>query len=125
MEEHQAAASVPPPAAQASAGLADNVAGALAYVTVLPAILFLVLEPYNKRPFVRFNALQSLGIAICGFVGSIVIQFFLIIPILGWFYCSSAAGPVPVHRCDPMRGEGVWRFTVQAAYHRELCREPG
>jgi uncharacterized membrane protein len=82
MEEHQAAASVPPPAAQASAGLADNVAGALAYVTVLPAILFLVLEPYNKRPFVRFNALQSLGIAICGFVGSIVCG---VIPILGWF----------------------------------------
>jgi uncharacterized membrane protein len=80
MEEQQAAASVPPPAAQASAGLADNVAGALAYVTVIPAIVFLVLEPYNKRPFIRFNAFQCLGIAVIGFV----ISFFMVIPILGW-----------------------------------------
>jgi hypothetical protein len=28
-------------------GLADNVAGMLAYVTIIPAIIFLVLEPYN------------------------------------------------------------------------------
>ncbi len=64
----------------ASDGLADNVAGALAYVTIIPAIIFLVIEPYNKRPFVRFNAFQCLGIAVVG----IVMQFFLIIPILGW-----------------------------------------
>jgi len=80
MEEQQAATSVPPPAAQASTALADNVAGALTYVTVIPAIVFLVLEPYNKRPFVRFNAFQCLGIAVCAFV----ISFFMVIPILGW-----------------------------------------
>ena len=32
----------------AGAGLDDNVAGALAYVTIIPAILFLVLEPFNR-----------------------------------------------------------------------------
>jgi|SRR5579863_1447518 len=41
-------------------GLADNVAGMLAYFTIIPAIIFLVLEPYNKSRFVRFHAWQSI-----------------------------------------------------------------
>jgi uncharacterized membrane protein len=32
----------------------------LAYITIIPAIVFLVLEPYNKKPFVRFHAFQSI-----------------------------------------------------------------
>ena len=38
---------VPPQAAQT--GLSDNTAGALAYITIIPAIIFLVMEPYNKN----------------------------------------------------------------------------
>ena len=44
----------------AAAGLTDNVAGALAYVTIIPAIVFLVLEPFNRKRFVRFHAFQSI-----------------------------------------------------------------
>ena len=58
-----------PPAASSS-GLSDNVAAALAYVTIIPAIIFLVLQPYNKVPLVRFHSFQS--IAFC--VGAIVVQ---------------------------------------------------
>ena len=32
----------------------------LAYFTIIPAIIFLVLEPYNKDRFVRFHSFQSL-----------------------------------------------------------------
>ena len=71
--------SVPPPASSAS-GLADNVAGALAYVTVIPAIVFLVLEPYNKNPFIRFHAFQSLALAVCWIISSVI----MIVPIIGW-----------------------------------------
>ena len=46
--------------APAAAGLTDNVAGALAYVTIIPAIVFLVLEPFNRKRFVRFHAWQSI-----------------------------------------------------------------
>ena len=54
---------VPPQAAQS--GLSDNAAGAIAYITIIPAIIFLLVEPYNKSSFVRFHAWQSifLGIA--------------------------------------------------------------
>jgi uncharacterized membrane protein len=79
MEDPQVASSVPPPVA-AESGLADNVAGALAYITIIPAILFLILPDYNKRPFVRFHAFQCIGLAVCAFALSVI----LIIPILGW-----------------------------------------
>jgi uncharacterized membrane protein len=37
----------------------DNAAGAIAYITFLPAVAFLILVPYKKSPFVRFHAWQS------------------------------------------------------------------
>jgi uncharacterized membrane protein len=40
--------------------LPENIAGALAYFTFLPAIVFLVLEPYNKNRFLRFHSVQCL-----------------------------------------------------------------
>jgi uncharacterized membrane protein len=82
MEDPQTVPStpLPPPAATAESGLSDNAAGALAYITIIPAILFLVLEPYSKRPFVRFHAFQSIGLAICWFACSLI----LAIPLLGW-----------------------------------------
>lgn len=38
----------------------ESIAGALAYVTFIPAILFLMLEPYKKNVFVRFHSVQCL-----------------------------------------------------------------
>ena len=66
--------------AQAGGGLTDNVAGMLAYVTIIPAIIFLVMAPYNTKPFVRFHAFQCIGLAICWFA----LGFIWIVPILGW-----------------------------------------
>lgn len=40
--------------------LPENIAGALAYVTFVPALLFLFLNPFRKNRFVRFHALQCL-----------------------------------------------------------------
>ncbi|HEY2467010.1 MAG TPA: hypothetical protein VGI45_04095 [Terracidiphilus sp.] len=76
---------VPPPAAQsgsqpaAQGGLSDTAAGALAYVTIIPAIIFLLVEPYNKNSFVRFHAWQCIFLYLVGFV----IGFINVIPILG------------------------------------------
>ena len=61
-------------------GLSDNSAGALAYVTVIPAIVFLVAEPYNKNSYIKFHAWQSIFLSIAWFAISVI----AIIPILGW-----------------------------------------
>jgi uncharacterized membrane protein len=84
MDEQQAVPSAPPPAAHVDTGLADNVAGALAYITVIPAILFLLIEPYSKRPFVKFNAFQCICLAVVGIVLYPIDVVLLFIPILGW-----------------------------------------
>jgi uncharacterized membrane protein len=73
--------STAPAPAPASGGMPDNTAGMLAYITIIPAIIFLVMEPYNKRPFVRFHAFQCLFLALAAFATNIVLS---IIPIIGW-----------------------------------------
>jgi uncharacterized membrane protein len=51
----------PAPNVHGEAGLfAEHIAGALAYLTFVPAIVFLVLGPYKKNRFVRFHAVQCL-----------------------------------------------------------------
>lgn len=69
-----------PTAVPAGQGLSDTAAGALAYITIIPAIVFLVLAPYNTRPFVKFHAVQCLGLAVVWFCLGVI----GIIPILGW-----------------------------------------
>src|SRR4051794_35606197 len=64
----------------ASSGLNDNIAGLLAYFFI-PAIIFLVLEPFNKNPFVRFHAFQGLFLGLVSIVGHTILTF---IPVLGW-----------------------------------------
>jgi uncharacterized membrane protein len=56
------------PAATTGSGLSDNAAAAIAYLTIIPAIIFLVLEPYNKIPFVRFHSWQSIGLCVAAFL---------------------------------------------------------
>jgi uncharacterized membrane protein len=85
---HSAAVPAVVATTQASGGgLTDNVAGMLAYVTIIPAILFLVLEPYNKNRFVRFHSFQSIFFAvgwIALWIGVMIISAVLaFIPILG------------------------------------------
>ena len=59
-------------------------AGALAYVTIIPAIIFLVLEPFNRSRFVRFHSFQSLFFALAWFVLSFCLNIVAHIPIFGW-----------------------------------------
>ena len=67
----------------ATSGLTDNVAGMLAYVTIIPAIIFLVIEPYNRNRFIKFHAFQSIFFFIAVVVVAIVMPFVAVIPLLG------------------------------------------
>jgi uncharacterized membrane protein len=61
-----------PPVA-ASSGLSENAAAAIAYLTIIPAIIFLVLEPYNKMPLVKFHSWQSIGLCVAAAVLQVII----------------------------------------------------
>ncbi len=62
-------------------GLSDNAAGALAYVTIIPAIIFLIVEPYNRNSYVRFHSWQSIFFCIAAVAVQVVLS---VIPIIGW-----------------------------------------
>lgn len=59
-------------------GLSDNAAGAIAYITFVPAIVFLVLPPYNASPYVRFHAWQSIFLNLASIVLLIALSFFTV-----------------------------------------------
>jgi uncharacterized membrane protein len=71
-----------PPQTQQTSGLSENAACALAYITFIPAIIFLAVAPYNQNPKIRFHSWQS----ICLFIASIVVRVAvsMLAPILGW-----------------------------------------
>ena len=51
---------------------------------LIPAIVFLVLEPYSKRRFIRFHAFQCIFLCIALFVLGIALSILWHIPVLGW-----------------------------------------
>jgi uncharacterized membrane protein len=69
----------PTPSQPVQSGLSENAAGALAYVTIIPAIIFLIVEPYNRNPFVKFHAWQNIFLCI----GMFALGIIGVIPILG------------------------------------------
>jgi uncharacterized membrane protein len=85
--------------ASTGSGMADNVAGMLAYITIIPAILFLVIEPYNKNHFVKFHAWQNI------FLHGAAIVLWIVLMIL-----TVAASIVPVvgHLLVMLLGLVVW-----------------
>ena len=83
------AAPIPPPVSTSS-GLSDNAAAAIAYLTIIPAILFLILEPYNKKPFVRFHSFQNIALAVVYLAVWIALRIvgliLHIIPLIGFLF---------------------------------------
>jgi len=60
--------------------LSETAASTLAYVTFIPAIIFLLVPPYNQSAKIKFHAIQEIGLTAIQFV----LLFFLVIPFLGW-----------------------------------------
>jgi uncharacterized membrane protein len=55
-------------------GLSDNAAGGLSYITIIPAIVFLITEPYKRSSYVRFHAWQSIFLYVAWAVVHILVQ---------------------------------------------------
>lgn len=99
----------PAPAAT-SGGIDSNIAAALAYLWLV-AIIWLVLEPYNKDRFVRFHSFQALAFGVV----AIVIQVALgMIPFVGWLIA------VPVSLLVLL----VWVVCLFKAFSKEWFKLP-
>ncbi len=67
-----------------ASGMSDNVAGMLAYVTIIPAIVFLLVAPYNRNKFIRFHSFQCIFVTVAWIALSIALSIIATIPFLGW-----------------------------------------
>jgi uncharacterized membrane protein len=67
--------------------LRENIAGALAYFTLVPAIVFLLVDPYRRNRFIRFHAVQCLLAWLVGAIVALALRILglvvFLIPILG------------------------------------------
>jgi uncharacterized membrane protein len=98
-------------------GLSQNLAGALSYVTIIPAILFLVIDPYNKNRFVRFHAFQSIFFHVAWVALWILLGIFGHLPLLGW--ASLLLWPV-----IGLAGFVLWLVLVFKAYQGQKWQLP-
>jgi uncharacterized membrane protein len=66
-------------AAGSTSGLTDNAAGAIAYLTFIPAVFFLVAVPYNRNAYIRFHAWQSILLSVAAIAVDLVLSFALVL----------------------------------------------
>lgn len=119
-------AAPPPPAAHTPAAtteLPENLVCALAYALwALTGILFLVLEPYNARPRVRFHAMQSLffsGVAFVVWFGLLLVSTVLsLVPFMGAVLGSLALALFGLAML------GVWGLLMLKAYQGQDWKIP-
>jgi len=113
----------PPERAQGTVGaLPETIAGALAYFTIIPAIVFLVLDPYNKNRFVRFHSIQCLLIWLAGVVIGAALKIvnvvLLIIPFLGHLLALLISGLIG------FAAFVIWLVLVVKALQGEMFKLP-
>jgi uncharacterized membrane protein len=69
--------------------LKDNLIGAAAYITFIPAVILLLVEPYNKNRFIRFHSFQSVFLTVAAVAAGILLRLVFavlsFIPVLGHF----------------------------------------
>lgn len=111
------AAGAPVGTAAPAQGMADNVAGMLAYITIIPAIIFLVMEPYNKNRFIRFHSFQCLFFAAALIILHIGLSIFAVVPFL-------ALITVPLHLLVSLGGFVLWIVLLLKANQGQMWKLP-
>ena len=96
----------------------ENVAAALCYLLgVLTGILFLVLEPYNRNPVIRFHAFQSIFVWIAaiviGMAVSVLAYPIAALPFIGWLI------DILLWMVFSLGVVGLWLFLMYKAYNKE------
>jgi uncharacterized membrane protein len=119
------AGSAPPsPNPAVSAPMASNVAGMLTYVLgFITGIIFLVIEPYKRDPFVRFHAFQSIFLsAACIVVGIAwsIVSGMLFVASLGFMWQVVLLSWLLLRIAFFL----VWLFMLYKAYHNERFMLP-
>ncbi len=105
------------PATANAGGLEENIAAALAYFTIIPAVIFLVLEPFNRNRFIRFHSWQCILFHVAWAVLWFALHLVAAIPFLGWM--TLLFWPI-----IGLAGFILWIILVFKAYQRQMFKLP-
>ncbi len=97
--------------------MADNVAGMLAYVTFIPAIIFLVTAPYNQSRFVRFHSFQSIFFTVALVAIQIVLTMLTFMPFM--FFITG-----PLHLLVGLGALVLWIVLLLKANQGQMYKLP-
>jgi uncharacterized membrane protein len=89
----------------------------LAYVTIVPAIVFLVLEPYNKSRFIRFHSFQCIFFTVAWIALWIALNIIVHIPLLGWL-------TILIWPLIGLAGLVIWIVLLLKAYQGQMFKLP-
>ena len=104
-------------AAVPAAGLTDNVAGMLAYVTFIPAVIFLVLAPYNRNRFIRFHSFQCLFLTVALIAIHLALSILTVVPFL-------ALVTLPLHLLVSLGAFVLWIVLLLKANQGQMYKLP-
>ncbi len=102
--------------------LPESFAGALAYLTFIPAIIFLLLDPYRKNRFVRFHSVQCLLLWGAGILVSIAVKLAGVV-----LFLVPVVGPLLVVLLSTVVGLAafvIWLVLVVKAFQGEMFKLP-
>jgi uncharacterized membrane protein len=99
-------------------GLSDNAAAGIAYITLIPAIIFLIIAPFKNSSYVRFHAWQS----ILFFVACAVID--ILVGLVQNIVPSAAFLTLTVLQLVNLALFVVWIFVFVSAFGGKLCKLP-
>ncbi len=123
--EMRTEASVPEPQTRAEGKVGPlpvNIAGALAYFSFVPAIVFLFVDPYRKNRFVRFHSIQ------CLLFSGVVIVLAAVLRLAGLgVILIPRLGPLVVAVVDVVVALGavlLWNVLVVKAFQGEMFKLP-
>ena len=114
---------IAPERAQGRVGfLPENFAGAIAYFTFIPAVIFLLRKPYNANRFVRFHSVQCLLLWAAGAFTALALKvadlLLFLIPMVGPLFV------VVVSVVGGLAAVAVWLVLVVKAAQGEMFKLP-
>lgn len=89
----------------------------LAYVTFIPAIIFLVTEPYNKSRFIRFHSFQSIFLFVAVVILHVALSFLAVVPFLILI-------TAPLHMLVGLGALIVWIIVLLKANQGQMYKLP-
>ena len=99
----------------------ENIAAVISYVTIIPAILFLYLDPFRRNRFVRFHAVQHLllfaAASVCGVAAIVLWTALQLIPPMRVLV-------FPFAGLISLAWTFTWLMLLVKAYHHEMFKLP-